>query len=275
MNSDKPTYEQLEERLTQAETEIKELHKLYTAATAIGSNLTLDDTLQSVVIHIADVLDSNRCTLSIWDRNRNQIENLIEYNKFYPEQSDKPGQIYDLRDYPSTLKVLETGHPLIIQVNDPKADKAEVELMRNQKIFSIMMQPLKSEHRILGLLEVYEDVESREYTKREIRVSESLAFQAAVALENAQLYESTQSENIIRKKTEKELEKKVRELEEALNDVKILKGLIPICASCKNIRDDSGYWNEVESYIEKHLDTKFTHGLCPDCIKIFYPAIEN
>ena len=74
-----------------------------------------------------------------------------------------------------------------------------------------------------------------------------------------------------RKEVETEREKLVVELKTALADVKMLSGLIPICASCKKIRDDHGYWQQVESYIQKHSEAKFTHGLCPDCMIKFYP----
>ena len=115
---------------------------------------------------------------------------------------DKPGQIYDLKVYPATLNVLETGQTNLIQVDDPKADKAEVALMREQNVFTNLILPLKTKNRVWGLLEIYEDVESREHTMREIRLAESLAFQAAVALENAQLYEDAQNEIINRKASE-------------------------------------------------------------------------
>ncbi|MER3422776.1 MAG: hypothetical protein C4293_05645 [Nitrospiraceae bacterium] len=55
----------------------------------------------------------------------------------------------------------------------------------------------------------------------------------------------------------------------AEEQIKTLRGLIPICASCKKIRDDQGYWNILERYVEKHSDAYFTHGLCPDCTKQF------
>ena len=68
-----------------------------------------------------------------------------------------------------------------------------------------------------------------------------------------------------KKLTEQQQELLISELQEALASVKTLGGLLPICASCKKIRDDEGYWNQVEQYIGKHTDAKFTHGICPDC----------
>ncbi len=65
--------------------------------------------------------------------------------------------------------------------------------------------------------------------------------------------------------------KLINELKEALTKVKTLNGLLPICASCKKIRDDSGYWQQVEGYIMNHSNASFTHGFCPDCVKKLYP----
>lgn len=70
---------------------------------------------------------------------------------------------------------------------------------------------------------------------------------------------------------EKEREELITDLREALTKVRTLSGLLPICASCKKIRDDSGYWNRIEDYISKHSEAEFTHGLCPECARRLYP----
>lgn len=74
-----------------------------------------------------------------------------------------------------------------------------------------------------------------------------------------------------RKKIEEEREKLIKELQKTLNEVKTLEGLIPICAHCKKIRDDSGFWGNVEQYISKHTNVDFSHGICPDCLEKYYP----
>jgi AmiR/NasT family two-component response regulator len=61
------------------------------------------------------------------------------------------------------------------------------------------------------------------------------------------------------------------ELQQALAEVKTLTGLLPICSGCKKIRDDQGYWKQVEVYIMQHTEAKFTHGLCPECLDKYYP----
>jgi PAS domain S-box-containing protein len=68
-----------------------------------------------------------------------------------------------------------------------------------------------------------------------------------------------------RKERELEREKMIRELQAALAEVKTLSGLLPICASCKKVRDDRGYWSQIETYIAKHTTASFSHGLCPEC----------
>jgi hypothetical protein len=75
--------------------------------------------------------------------------------------------------------------------------------------------------------------------------------------------------------TKRDLQQKNSELQEALDQVKLLKGLLPICASCKNIRDDKGYWKTVESYISSHSEAQFSHGICPDCMKKLYPEFAD
>jgi PleD family two-component response regulator len=70
---------------------------------------------------------------------------------------------------------------------------------------------------------------------------------------------------------QRRLEENNVELQEALGEVKQLRGFLPICSSCKSIRDDQGYWKSIETYISNHSEATFTHSICPDCINKFYP----
>lgn len=65
------------------------------------------------------------------------------------------------------------------------------------------------------------------------------------------------------------------ELQEALTKIKTLSGLLPICASCKKIRDDKGYWNRIETYISDHSEAEFSHSICPECTKKLYPELYD
>ena len=71
-----------------------------------------------------------------------------------------------------------------------------------------------------------------------------------------------------------ELEKTNQELTTALAEIKTLRGIIPICSNCKKIRDDQGFWQQVESYVTEHTEVAFTHSICPDCIKDFYNELD-
>ena len=63
-------------------------------------------------------------------------------------------------------------------------------------------------------------------------------------------------------------------LQDALAKIKTLRGMLPICASCKKVRDDKGYWSQIEVYVRDHSEAEFTHGLCPDCAKKYFDEIS-
>jgi PAS domain S-box-containing protein len=76
-----------------------------------------------------------------------------------------------------------------------------------------------------------------------------------------------------RKEAEEEQERLIQKLRQALAEVQTLSGLLPICASCKKIRDDQGYWQQIEEYIQEHSNAEFSHSVCPDCAKKLYPEV--
>jgi hypothetical protein len=78
-----------------------------------------------------------------------------------------------------------------------------------------------------------------------------------------------------RRQAEVERERLIAKLQEALANVKTLRGLIPICASCKKVRDDQGYWTQIETYLKQHSSAEFSHGLCLDCMRKLYPDLSG
>lgn len=76
-------------------------------------------------------------------------------------------------------------------------------------------------------------------------------------------------------KTAKEKKKLTTKLKNSLDEIKTLRGLLPICANCKQIRDEKGVWNKIEEYFSEHLDAKFTHSYCPNCIRELYPDVAD
>jgi hypothetical protein len=97
----------------------------------------------------------------------------------------------------------------------------------------------------------------RHITQNRLRISNTKLEEAVKSLEQAH----------------NEKDSLILELQQTIDEVKTLKGIIPICASCKKIRDDSGYWQQVEEYVKNHSDAEFSHGICPECVKKLYPNI--
>ena len=128
----------------------------------------------------------------------------------------------------------------------------------HQGYLSVALSPVRANRDIVGLLQL-NDRKKDCFTLDMIHFFEGIAASIGVAL--------------MRKQAEEERERLISKLEKALSEVKILSGLLPICASCKNIRDDKGYWNQIESYIRDHSEAEFSHGLCPACAKILYPEL--
>jgi len=73
-----------------------------------------------------------------------------------------------------------------------------------------------------------------------------------------------------RKRAEKEREKIIEKLQKSIEEINSLRGILPICSMCKNIRNDEGYYEQIESYIQKHSEAVFSHGLCPECSDELY-----
>jgi PAS domain S-box-containing protein len=117
--------------------------------------------------------------------------------------------------------------------------------------------------------------DERQYRKKDgsltdVWVSRKVVFYAGKEVMCVILHDLTE-----RKRAEAEREKLIGELQEALGNIKTLSGLIPICAQCKKIRDDKGYWQQVEVYVRDHSEAKFSHGLCPECTKLLFPELQE
>jgi hypothetical protein len=93
--------------------------------------------------------------------------------------------------------------------------------------------------------------------------------------EREKIHQRLIEQSIVEQKLREELQNKVKELESALLEINTLSGLLPICASCKKIRDDKGYWNQIESYIMDNTEAEFSHSICNDCAKKLYPEFVD
>jgi DNA-binding response OmpR family regulator len=169
------------------------------------------------------------------------------------------------------LDVVQVHHPDLVLLDVMLPDISGIQVCRQIKndeslkdIFVILASGIQvsSEHQADGL-----DVGADGYIIKPIPNKEFLArVQAGERIKRA--------EDTLREK-EGHQQILISQLEEALAEIKTLKGCIPICATCKKIRDDEGYWNQLEAYISKHTDATFTHGICPACLELARAEVKK
>jgi len=169
------------------------------------------------------------------------------------------------------LETLQTYHPGIVLLDVMLPDVSGIEVCKRIKtnealkdIFVILVSEVQisSEYQADGL-----EVGAYGYIIKPISNKELAArVHSMVRIKRA--------ENALREK-EKEQQDLISQLQEALAEIKTLKGFIPICADCKKIRDDEGYWNQLEAYISKHTGAVLSHGLCPECAEKYGEQIKK
>lgn len=130
---------------------------------------------------------------------------------------------------------------------------------------NVMFAPLVIEGKTVGIIGLAN--KSSDFNENDSKIATSFGELAAIALQNSKIFD----EKIA---AEKQREKVIVDLNKALNEVKKLSGMLPICAQCKKIRDDKGYWKQIESYISAHSEAEFSHGICPDCMKTLYSDFD-
>jgi PAS domain S-box-containing protein len=177
------------------EQRLREVGILFETSTAITTSLELEEVLRTVARHMAYALEVSSCTISDWDPARNVVTTLVaEANGADLAATLSTGDVgtsYSLAEYPITAQVLRERRPVVVQVADPDADPAEQALLNEMGQKSVLLMPLETRDRVVGLLELYESRHIREFSLDDIRLCRALANQAAVAIDNARLYEQT------------------------------------------------------------------------------------
>jgi len=147
---------------------------------------------------------------------------------------------------------------------------------------SAVLVPLIGRKGIIGGLSALGKQGGGCFTGHDLDLLTMFANQVSIAIENAQLFqqvtleiEERNEEITERKKAEEELLRHKEHLEELVDEriaeIKTLQGILPICSSCKKIRDDMGAWHQLEAYIRDHTEAEFSHGICAECAKKLYP----
>ncbi|MFZ5916729.1 MAG: GAF domain-containing protein [Chloroflexota bacterium] len=165
---------------------LDELSLLYQAGQATTSSLDVQQVLNSVANVMSQAIGVDSCSISEWEEGTDTLLTLTDVG--HPLAQDV-GKTYSLAEYPATARLLTTRQPLIVRTDDPTADASETHLLQEFGYATMLALPLIVRDRVIGLVELY-TVSPRDYSENDIELAQALTNQAAVALENARLYEA-------------------------------------------------------------------------------------
>ena len=187
--------------------------------------------------------------------------------------------LYD--NSPDMYVSVDAETTLILQCNQTLADKLgySKEEIVGCSIFDIYhadcMDRVKKTFRVFVETGEVHDTELQLKRKDGSKIDVSLNVTSVRDKNGKTLYSRSSWRDITqRKRGERALLREKDRLQEAIKKIKTLSGLLPICATCKKIRDDKGYWSQIESYIRQHSEAEFSHSICPDCAEKHYPDLN-
>ncbi|MBN1954714.1 MAG: GAF domain-containing protein [Anaerolineae bacterium] len=183
---------------TEAQRRLREQEALLETSTSVSSTIQLEEVLQRVAQAMTKALNVAACAISFWNQEDNTVALLAEYSSDQPKrttgQKDAIDKPYPVQDYPATAKVLSSRKPLVVRLEHENATAREQALMEKYDVASLLMLPLRARDRVIGLVELYEAQEGRDYSEQEIAFCLAVADHAALAIENARLYAETEAE---------------------------------------------------------------------------------
>lgn len=257
--------EELRERIRQLESESLQ-HRRYEGinrallkiSNAIQTTSNLDQLYAAIHRTLSNVIDTTNFYIARYD----PVEDCVSF-PYCVDTVDAcyPKVVGISKTASLTAEVVRTGKPLMIK-------KAEVLAQRENTDFTVpactqseiwMGVPLRTRTQIVGVMAAQSYTDTDQYDQTDLEVMVLVADQVASAIEH--------------KRAEEERNQLIRELQIALDEIQTLQGIIPVCSHCMKVRDDKGYLNQIDAYIQKHSDAKISHGICPQCAKELYPDL--
>lgn len=228
---------------------------LFEISSAVSTSTNLPELYESIHKSLSQVLNVNNFFIALY----HEKDDSITFPYCVDEVDGVLPPVKGITKTASlTAEVIRTGNPILIDKKDTLAWRKNsgyfIPACTPSEIW--LGVPLKKQNRIIGVITVQSYTDPECYDTTDMDVLVSVAGQVSLAIDRKQLEQKQQS--------------LIRDLQKALEDVKTLQGIIPICSNCKKIRDDKGYWNRLESYIQEHSDALFSHGICPDCTEELY-----
>ena len=218
------------------------------------NNITMDDNIKDGKLEISILyVEDEQVT-------RSAVARMLKRRVLTVYEAENGGEGLDLyKQYRPDIVISDIKMPVLDGMEMSKEIKS---LDKNSRII------LTTAHSDAGILINSIEVGIDKYLMKPLDMA-ALFSSVEKCAENIMLEKKIQQQS-------KEKDELIAKLQDALDNVKKLSGLLPICASCKKIRDDKGYWQQIEGYIREHSEAQFSHGLCPDCVKKLYPnLIQN
>lgn len=164
----------------------RELETLVKTSIAVSSQLELGDLLREIARHLTTLLDCHFCVISDYDQATRTVTVLADYDNLGNRRPD--AWVYNVNQFPMAKRALEDHETIVVNVSDPRADPAEVAVMRRDGDKCLLILPMVYRGQPIGLLEVLDHVRERRFTRQEMRLATAVAGQAAVALTNARVF---------------------------------------------------------------------------------------
>jgi PAS domain S-box-containing protein len=232
----------------------------------ISSSVRIEEVFERFSEEVRKLIPFDRIVINTIDEEKDNVINVYMTGKGISDR--RVGEVYPLHGS-GNAEMVRNRSVFLLQTEDFYDMRERFPMLRSTfeaGFRSIMNVPLFLRGRIVGGL-LLRSLEPRAYTQEHGVLAARISNQIAGTVANIRLYLELEQ-------THEEREKLIRNLQEALVKVKTLSGLLPICSACKKIRDDKGYWRQIESYIRDHSEAEFSHGICPDCMRKLYPDFD-
>ncbi len=213
-----------------------------------------------IIMAVADRLFGwDACKLDLYAPNQNRIYQLLIKDTVHGKRVEFPPPYDHPHPSPLTRQIIDQGARLILRGPEEVLPGA-VAFGSKRPSASLMFVPVRQGAAVRGVATI-QSYSPNAYTQEDLTAFQALVDHCGGALERLRIQEDR--------------EQLIQQLQAALAQVKTLSGLLPICAQCKKIRDDRGYWNQVEVYIRDRSAASFTHSICPECSRKLYPQLYD